>query len=376
MKSLYIAVTAVALCLITALTWQRLITNSTPIRIGYIGSLSGKYSDMGKTCRDGALLAVEEINRAGGINGRKLALVIKDDGSSPASSLERARELQTLGLKIIIGPFTSSSAAKTLDFINKNKILTIGPVVAGDQLAEKDDYFIKLYPSSKLFGTELGKLAVSMGLRNPAIITDSNNRVYAEPMAKAFKDQLRKSGAAISTEMEFNSAEKVSYAELIEKILPPRPDAMLIIAGPLHTAMIAQQLRIKGSSIPCMSSSWAANEDLISGGGNAVEGMLMYVPFDRNSTIRAFNDFQKAYENRFSSIPSFCSAFNYEAVKLLAGAIKNSGAVSPEELRTVITDNMPHKGLQENYFIDANGDAQRPLVLQTIKDGKFINVEP
>lgn len=366
----------IVLALAAFFGWQKYNYTQQPIVIGYIGSLSGKFSDMGKTCRNGALLAVEEINNSGGINGQKIKLEIKDDNSSPTMSLEMAKILVSEGVQNIVGPFTSASAANVLSYINSEKILTIGPVIAGEKMARKDDFFIKMYPSTEIFGRELGRLAVqNMGIKNLAIIFDENNKAYSGPIADTFRKEVILLGGKIVKSVGFNSSGEISYSSAIDEIIKTDPDGLLVIAGPLHTAMTVQQLRIKGSKIQCFSSSWAANEDLISSGGKAVEGMLFYVPFDINSNTPKYKKFAANYQKRFSSPPSFCSIFNYDSISLLKQAIVKTNSQEPKKLLNTIISGSPYTGVQASFMIDANGDARHELILQTINNGKFSEVK-
>ncbi len=376
MKKYNSIIVIIVLVLSAFFVWHRFYYTQKPIVIGYIGSISGKFSDMGKTCRNGALLAVEEINSRGGINGHKIILEIKDDNSSPTMSLEMAKILASEGVKNIVGPFTSASAVNILSYINSKEILTIGPVIAGEKMAGKDDYFIKMYPSTERFGTELGRLAAkNKKLKKLVIIVDENNKAYGEPIARAFEKEVIFLGGKIVKKAGFNSSGDISYSSIIDKILEENPDGLLIVAGPLHTAMTIQQLRIKGSSIQCFSSSWAANEDLISSGGKAVEGLLLYVPFDSNSQTPKYKQFASNYHNRFSTPPSFCSTFNYESIYLLAQALAKTKSHEPKDLLNAIIADSPYDGLQAPFSIDANGDAHHEFILQTISNGKFTRVK-
>lgn len=373
----YIRLIVIAMLLIGTVffAWQKYNSLNTPIVIGYIGSLSGKFSEQGEICRNGALFAVEEVNKHGGINGRKLRLKLMDDNSSPELSLAKAKLLADEGVKIIVGPFTSSSATQILDFINKNQILTIGPVIAGENMAGKDDFFVKMYPSTSRFGNELAKLAAHREkLKKLVVVSDNNNEAYSQPIADNFEKKALQLGAETVNKIWFNSAEKISYSQIIDQVLLNNPDGLLVIASPLHTAMIIQQLRIKGSKIQCFSSSWAANKDLIRSGGRAVEGILLFVPFDSKSQNPEFLDFAKRYEARFSSPPSFCSTYNYDSMRLLIRALSRSEEHSPESLRETIISGSPYKGIQSSYTIDKNGDAHHELILQTITNGKFSEV--
>jgi len=129
----------------------------SPFKIGYIGSLSGKFADLGATARDGALLAIEEFNQEGGINGRTIEMVILDDGGDPQVAPGLVEEVSAAGIQFIIGPFTTASGTAVLPVINRKKILTISGSTMGENLENQVDYYIKLNPSTKAFGVELSK---------------------------------------------------------------------------------------------------------------------------------------------------------------------------------------------------------------------------
>ncbi len=178
--------------------------NSTrlPIRIGYIGSISGKYAAMGTSARNGALLAMEEINKAGGINTRPVEFIIKDDSGDPSKALYAAKELNRDGVQLIIGPLTTASATRILPYINREQILTLGPATAGENLANQDDYFIKLFPSTRTFGEYTARLSLKMAVDTISIVTDHRNKHFGESMIDGFMTVLERGGGKNPSIME------------------------------------------------------------------------------------------------------------------------------------------------------------------------------
>ncbi len=356
--------------------WFHFSQPEPPIRIGYIGSLTGKFSDLGTTCRDGALMAVEEINASNGINGRKLQLVVRDDQSSSDMALTVTKQLIAQNVQAIIGPLTSASAKEILDLINDNEILTIGPVIAGDFMAKKEDFFIKMYTSTSIFGSKMGELAASdKGLKRLAIISDDDNLAYTAPIATSFEKKVNEFGGEVVESIHFNSQNNLSFSKLADEIIASNPDGLLMVTAPLATAMILQQLRLKGSNIQCFSSSWAASKELITEGGSAVEGLLLYIAFNSKSTLPSHTQFINNYKARFAKAPNYCSSFNHDAVFMLAEALKEASKGSQKKLNELIIEGSPYKGIQGEFDVDKNGDISGDLFLQTIKDGKFIIID-
>ena len=112
---LYFGGSIVLLSVALFMAWQTFFRSREPLRIGYIGSLSGKYAAMGTSARNGALLAVEEINGAGGIDGRPLSLEIKDDAGNPDASLKAAQDLALEGIDLSAVAERGEDESRSLD---------------------------------------------------------------------------------------------------------------------------------------------------------------------------------------------------------------------------------------------------------------------
>ena len=121
----------------TRITWLLILVlllvsckNNEPVKIGFVAGLSGRNGDLGTAGRDGALLAVDAINAAGGVNGRKIELVIKDDKSDPEQGKLVVGELVKVGVSAIVGPMTSSLAEAMVPLVDRAKIATVSPTVS------------------------------------------------------------------------------------------------------------------------------------------------------------------------------------------------------------------------------------------------------
>lgn len=347
-----------------------------PIHMGFIGDLTGKFADLGKTCRDGALMAVEQINAAGGIDGRKLRMTIMDEGAADMDAVEAIRQLAEQNVSVSIGPFTSAAAKNALAHLNEAGLLSVGPVVAGDYMAGKDDYFIKLFPSTALFGSSLAELASEeYGVGNAVVIFDEHNSAYSTPIIEEFARVLERSGGTVQANIAFDSSRNGDYSAIARQAAAYKPDGILLVTSSLSAAMIAQHLRKQGSEATFFSSAWAASNELIANGGSAVEGMLFYIPYDQNLDDPGFQTFVRRFEDRFFYEPTFCSAFNYDAVMMVAEALRQDSWAKGLELRDIILKIGSFKGCQKRFEVDENGDAHRDLILQTVRDGEFVTIE-
>jgi branched-chain amino acid transport system substrate-binding protein len=149
-----------------------------PIKIGFVGGLTGPFDELGINGRNGVILAVEEANNAGGISGHPIKLICKDDQQNETRALNVDQELINEGVIAIIGHMTSTMSVKVLPLINKTKILMISPTTS--KLSCQDDYFIRLLPYNET-NRPLAQYAYhKLNLRKLTIVYDLSNIEFSQ----------------------------------------------------------------------------------------------------------------------------------------------------------------------------------------------------
>ena len=140
-----------------------------PIRIGFLAGTSGRVADSGISGRDAALLAVEQYNQSGGIAGRRVQLIIKDDRQQPDIVRQRVRELIAEGVVAIIGPMTSDMAVAATPIADEAKVVLMSPTATTEALSGKDDYFLRVASTSGTYAQRSASyLAKSSTMRRVA----------------------------------------------------------------------------------------------------------------------------------------------------------------------------------------------------------------
>lgn len=362
MTTLLILTTAAVLCI--AILYQ--MRPPDRVTIGYLGTLSGKISAQGLSARDGAILAMEDVNFDDKNFPIKISLDIRDDQGDPARALELMQDFHARGVHLTVGPLITATASHILDFLNAKQILTIGPAIAGANLEHRDDFFIKLFPSTREFGSALGQLAQRKGLRHLVALLDSTNEDYAATLIEGARTVP---GLELESITFDGSATPVQYVELATQALSKTPDAVLFVTSPIDTALLSQHIRQNAPAIPLLSSSRAIANDLLTNGGKAIEGLMFYLPYNHEGGQPAFESFRSRFTKRFGVAPTHAALFNYEAVILLANAIASTHVNSPEAVRSRILQAKGYQGLQDRVSIDDFGDSKRPLHLHTVEDG-------
>lgn len=347
--------------------------NKKPIKIGFVGGLTGKYYDLGVPARNGVILAVEEINKKGGIKGQKIQLIIKNDMQDAKVLQKAVAELIEEGVTAIVGPVTSGMSLIALPQINEKKVIMISPTATSSKLSGRDDYFIKINSNVTVFSEPIAEYASNkIGLKSLAVIYDLNNRAYTEEFLRTFKSRLEKKNSLVR-EFSYDSSENISYTDLSRKLLASNPDGILIIANTFDTAMLCQNIRKLNSRVPLFSSPWAMTKDIIPLGGKSVEGLIFGHTYSPNIEVPLFKDFRKNYEMRFGREPDFASVKGYDASNLLFSVIADTPNI--KNLRETIIKKQRFKGIAGDFEIDMYGDIAEKGHIIIINDGKLTKLE-
>lgn len=343
-----------------------------PIILGYISSLSGRFSALSASGRDGAVLAVEHVNARGGIDGRSLRLDMEDDAFDPDVARKAVIHLKALGAVAIVGPFASAVARSMVDAAQEADVLVVSPTVSSDDFNAQDDLFLRVIPAADAFTTSLGSYCgAARALKTISVLADKANASYSAGVIRSFRRGFLESGGRELLVFEYDSRQSPSFQELAAKALAMRPDGVMLVSSPLDTALMCQRLRILEPGVPVFSSAWGMSGELIQSGGRAVEGILSMVPFNPESRDPDYLNFVAAFRARFGKDPDFSSIFNYEAVMLLASALKTDPHARGEALKRIILGRKTYRGLQGEYSLDGFGDVSRPLHLLTVADGRL-----
>lgn len=344
------------------------------LKIGYLGTLTGRHSDLGVAGRDGAVFAVEEINRAGGINGRRLELVIRDDEGKAERAQAAVQELIATGVTAIVGPMTSSMAMATVPLVNGSPVIMVSPTVSTGELSGKDDNFLRIYPTNALKTQQLAAYArKNLGLSRLSVVYDLSNRAYTEDWQRVFTSQFTALGGAVISTVTFDASRQADYLAVARSLLAEKPEGVLILAGAVDTAMICQQIRKHDASTVLFATEWSSTPELLVHGGSAVEGIAYSQNFIRDDDSPSFVEFCRSYEARFGQTPDFGAVYAYQSVHVIGRGLASSRGKG--DLKGAILGIGTFTGLQGDFSIDRFGDADRKPFLMTVRQGAFKRME-
>lgn len=343
-----------------------------PIKVGMAITLTGRPSTFGVHTRNGFILALEQLNRAGGIGGRPIELITKDDKANPEQALRVDQELLDAGVVAIIGHSLSTPAVASVPLMNKNSRLMISATASTADLSGLDDYFIRITTPIDIKAPSLAALAYDrLGLKTIAVVYDLSNPNYTLSLLRYFKQEVEKLGGRLPIVIPFDPRKNFSAPDIAQKIMGAETKGVFLICNAIHAAMTAQHLRSTGSEVKIIVSQWGFPDPaFIQNGGHAVEGAVSLAEFNAESTSKRFLKLKDEYERRFGTYIGSASQRGYEAAQVLFSALSKTD--DPGKLKAAILQRKVFKSIDGNPIIlDEYGDSVRTLFILEIRGGKI-----
>lgn len=367
-------VSVLLLCLLFCLGLAGCDSKKT-VKIGFIGGLSGRVADLGIAGLDAVRMRIDEENEKGGINGRRIQLVIKDDQNDPQVGRQVVAELIGEGGEVIIGPMTSQMAMVITPILNEHRIPCVSPTVSTERLAGIDDYFLRVSSTARSNAAVSANYQIRSGsMTRVAAIYDVANRSYTENWLKNFKERFVEGGGEVVATLPYNTKENKPFGEISEKVLSYDIDGILIIANSMDSALLCQQIRKMNKSINITIADWGATEQLLEFGGKAVEGVTVGQVFDRGNTSPNYLAFKDAYLEQQDREPGFPGVLAYDAATVVITSLR--AQKKGENLKQSLFSIRQFEGLQGPVIFDDHGDMLRTNTLMSmVRNRKFIVLE-
>ncbi|TVQ98575.1 MAG: amino acid ABC transporter substrate-binding protein [Desulfovibrionales bacterium] len=346
-----------------------------PVRIGFAGPLTGPYSDLGVHGRNGAQLALEEINALGGVAGRRLELVVQDDGGTEDGAVEAIAKLIQARVVSIIGHMTSAQSIAALPVAQEAGMILLSPTTSTPELSGIKDVFFRIQPSTDTAAMVLAEYAaLDMGLDRIASVRDEANQGYSAPFHHAFAQEFQVHGGDIVLELTVKSRDYPDWLKVAEALNKIDPQAVLFILSARDAAALAQAMHLKGQFLPVISSGWAMTDELFTAGGRTVEKIIFAGHTFRQKPSEAYSRFEQHYRERFGHWPSFAARYAYDALHVMALGLERTQG-SRNGLAEALSKIRDYPGLDWPITIDAYGDTFGPIFVTMVRDGQFTTLK-
>lgn len=344
------------------------------IKIGFMGTVTGSSNDLSLTGLHGASLAVQEINEAGGINGRLLELVVKDTLNDKTIAKRVVDEFIREGIEVVIGEFTSSLMQTALEHDRNEKILFLSPTASSGIFTGIDDNMIRFIGETEKQGILLAGQAEKNNDMNFIIIKDSVNRTFVDTTSDAFKDSFEFVGGTVLFETVADYASILRSKDFIKNIMItyPQADGVLFLLDAVNTTLFLQTLDELNWNPGIYTSFWVNSGDFFKLGYQYIEGIHTIGFEEIGDFANELNKFEDSYYQHFGAEPSFSSYFAYDAVIALKNALEESGSLRKKSIKEAIIERGDYSGMAGQFRIDEFGDCSRDYKSLVIRNGHTV----
>jgi len=337
-----------------------------PITIGAVFPSTGGYAIGGEAGINGMLLAQDEINKLGGINGRELKIVLEDSQSDQTTAVTSMNKLITIDkLNIIYGGFTSVEASALAPAAQENKVILLSPTATTSTLNNAGDFVFKLREGNNDHTRKLTSIMKQKNYNNVALIY--NNNEYCGDVVKFFRINAEKDNLNIIAEEIYDGDTNDARTEL-KKLGEASPDAALACGYYKDLGFVfkqAKELNIKNNFF---SITTFENPAVFEIAGDAVEGVIYTVsPMDCDKSPK----FCENYNTKFGKNPDYRAAYGYDGLMILTKAIEKAGTEDLEKVKAALLET-DFTGATGRTVFDKDGNSQKDVVVKTVKNGEFV----
>ncbi len=367
---------ALLLPLVLALAGCNKGVDANVIKIGEFASLTGKEATFGISSHEGTLMAIEEINAAGGLLGKKLELLTEDTQSKAGEPATVVNKLVSRdGVIAVLGEVASSRSLEAAPICQQNKIPMISPSSTNPKVTETGDYIFRVCFIDPFQGTVMANFATkTLKAKKVAVFTDVKSD-YSKGLAKFFKEQFVKNGGQIVSELDFNGGDKDFKAQ-ITSIKGANPDGVFVPGYYTDVALIAIQAKQLGLNVPLFGGDGWESEKLVEIGKDAVEGHYFSTHYHPDVGSSVSKKFVENYRKRWNGkTPDALAACGYDSAIVLADGIKRAGATDGPKLRDALAATKDFDAVTGRITINAQRDATKSAVILQVKGGKYAFLE-
>lgn len=344
------------------------------INIGAILPLTGPAGKYGEDARLGIEMAIDEFNSNDNINGKKVKVIFEDDQSLPQQSVSAFKKLITFNkVSIVIGGMTSSSALAIAPLAEQNKIVLISPSASSPLLSKAGDFIFRNELSDAYGGTAQAELTKNrLKISNVAILYINND--YGIGVKDAFIEKFTELGGKTLKTEAFEPNAQDFRTQLI-KIKETSPQAIFIV-GYKEIILILRQIRELGIKAKILSTPVFEDREILEKAKELAEGVIYvyYGGFDPNVKSKEVTEFVESFKKKYNREPGYYSALAYDATKISLYAIKKAGSTDSIKIKEILYQIKDFPGVTGSTTFDSNGDVIKPVILKTVKNGKFINL--
>lgn len=341
-------------------------------KVGAYLSLSGAETQFGKDTQEGIELAIDEVNKAGGVRGKPIKVLYEDDKSNPQEASNKVLQLITRDKVVALLGEVASARSKAGGIVaNQNKVPMITPSSTHPDVTKVGPFVFRVCFTDDVQGQMGAEFVVkTLGKKKIALLYASDV-LYSSGLAQQFKDAAKKLGAEIVIEKSFLQTE-TNFTTFLNDIKAASPEIIYAPTYYNHQVPIARQAKAAGipGEMFVGGDGWDA-DSLLNDAGAEMEGSYFTNHYAPDVPWPNSQAFVQKYKERYKRDPSSLAAMGYDAAKVLADAIGRAKGDTPAAIRDAIAETKGFQGATGEITIDGERNAKKPIVIVQIKGKKF-----
>jgi branched-chain amino acid transport system substrate-binding protein len=345
---------------------------SNEILIGHFGSMTGSEATFGQSTDNGIKLAVDEINEAGGIKGKKIRLITYDDkGDAREVGTAVTRLTTNDGVVAVLGEVASKLSLAGAPVCQDAGIPMISPSSTNPQVTEIGDMIFRVCFIDPFQGSVCAKFATEyepISAKKAAILTDQASP-YSVGLQEEFEKAFEKLGGKIVSKQTYQAGDQDFSAQLTA-IRSSEPDVVFLPGYYTDAGNVILQARKLGLTVPFLGGDGWDSSKLGEIAGNAIDGCYYSNHYSHEDQNPRVQDFIKKYNARHQQIPDGLAALGYDAARILFEAMERSESLDGKTLAAELAKTKDFNGVTGSISIDAERNAVKPAVILEMKDGK------
>ncbi len=344
------------------------VTETGPIKIGFIAPLSGDVAIYGSASQGGVVIAAEEINAAGGINGRMIEVIYEDSMCDGKEASTAANKLVNLdNVLAIIGTVCSSATLAIAPIAEENQIVLLSAASSSPAITDAGDYVFRTWPSDSLQGKKMAEYVYDQGIMKVGMIYQNSD--YNIGLSSVFRETFEDLGGEIVAAEVYEPTAK-DFRTQLTKLKAEDPEALYIVPYTGEAGILLKQVTELGIEVGLYGPETFHAQEVIDSAGESAEGLIYMVPeFDEENPLS--KGILDKYEAKYGQPSPFAviTANAYDGMLLVAAALEQE--VSSNSIRDYLYTVENYPGTGGTLTIDENGDALKDFQFMIIRDGEL-----
>jgi len=369
------AIIAAGFLLLTVMCGASAWAGKNQVKIGFALSMTGGAASYGSTQKNGAQLAVDEINAAAGSEGIKILAFFDDDASTPQQGINVFKKfINSDGVSAIIGPTLSDTAQVTDRIAQEQSVPVLGVSNTAKGITEIGNFIFRDSLTEAVVVPNTIRMAKEkLGIRKVAVMY-GNDGAFTKAGYEAFKKALTDEGITILSEQTFAKGDR-DFSPQLAQIKSQSPDAIVVSALVEEASGIVSQARQLGipQSVHIIGGNGFNSPSLIKNAGDSAEGVIVGAAWNATASNPLNKKFVDAYTARFGSPPDQFAAQAYAGVQIVYAAVKKTEPpFKPSSIRDALTTVKDMDTVLGKFSFTPERDADYQPVFQQVKNGRFV----